>query len=361
MAATTVKVKEILENKGSEGLATALVGDGMFILDFAGVESVSFAALRVLISRRRAGKGISVINACEKVAERFEDSGVSALINVTRVPKPLDISEYSEFGGGFLSTAYNSQDGDSMLKMYGRNVPDEVVIREKNVARSVLLFGLNTPMVGTIYDCDGNKGLDFERIEGKRSFSRIISEEPSRMEELTVRFAKMCTQLHGTQCNTAVFGEKSAMYRNVLASSSAVDDLQRAKVMTFLDSVPVATTCLHGDMQLSNVITNGKEDFWIDLSDFAYGNHMFDLGMWYFLAMLNPEELCQHIFHLGKEQMAQIWDIFIREYFGASSDASKEEVSRMVEPFAALHMLYLGSLYGFKPGMMEYVKGVLSL
>ena len=360
MDTAILKVREIIENRGAEGLASALDADKSFILDFSGVESVSFAALRVLLVNRRAGRDISVINACDAVAEKFEDTGVSALVNVTRVPKPIDMSKYKEFGGGFLSTAYNSQDGDSMLKMYGENVPDEVVIREKNVARSVLLFGLNTPMVGTLYGCSEGKGLDFERIEGKRSFSRIISEEPGRMEELTVRFAKMCRHLHSTQCDTAIFGEKSEMYRKVLSASGTIDDGLRTRVMAFLDSVPLETTCLHGDMQLSNVITNGREDFWIDLSDFGYGNHMFDLGMWYFLSRLNPEELCQHIFHLGREQMSQIWDIFVREYFGAATEASREDVSRMVEPFAALHMLYLGSLYGFKPGMVEFASGVFA-
>lgn len=354
-----IKAAGILDTHGIEGLIGEMTQGVLYSLDFSGVSDISFASMRALLRCRRSGVHFSIINASDAVARRFEESGVSSYISVTRRPEPLDLQKYAEFGGGFLSTAYNSIDGDSMLKVYGANVPEEVVIREKNVARALMLFGLNTPMVGTIYEHGDSKGIDFERIEGKRSFSRIMSEEPERIEELTVRFAHMCKELHNTNCDTEIFSDRKILYRSVIEGSTAVNAAQKAEVLAFIDSIPDATTCLHGDMQPSNVITNGKEDFWIDLSDFGYGCPMMDLGMWYFLALLNPEELSQHIFHLSKQQMHLIWDIFIREYFGADTPEKKEEVHRSVEPYAALHMLYLGTQYGFKPGMMEFISKTL--
>lgn len=354
-----VKALEILDARGIEGLVSEMAPGSLYTLDFSGVEEISFASMRSLLRCRRSGVKFSIINASDSVARKFEESGVSAYISITRQPEPLDLKKYAEFGGGFLSTAYNSADGDSMLKVYGANVPEEVVIREKNVARALMLFGLNTPMVGTIYEHGDSKGIDFERIEGKRSFSRIMSEEPEKIEELTVRFAHMCKELHNTPCDTEIFSDRRILYRSVIEGSTAVNAAQKAEVLEFINSIPYATTCLHGDMQPSNVITNGKEDFWIDLSDFGYGCPMMDLGMWYFLALLNPEELTQHIFHLSKQQMGLIWDIFIREYFGADTPEKKEDVRIAVEPYAALHMLYLGSQYGFKPGMMEFISKTL--
>ena len=359
MISNIIKAKDILAEQGASGLETAMNADNIFTLDFDGVENISFASLRTLLNCYRKGFRFSVINASADVVERFVDSGVSSYIDITRKPKPVDLEKYSIFGEGYLSKAFNSQDGDSMLKMYGNNMPEEVVIREKNVARAVLLFGLNTPMVGTVYDYQGNKCLDFERIEGKRSFSRIISEEPDRIEELSLRFAKMCKQLHSTPCDTHTFTDRTIIYRNVIASSQAINEEQKAKVLAFIDSIPKATTCLHGDLQPSNVITNGKEDFWIDLSDFGYGYPLLDLGMWYFLSCLNPEELTQHIFHLSQDVMRNVWKIFATEYFGADTPQKQEKARQEVEPFAALHMLYLGSLYGFRPGMMEFIEKTL--
>lgn len=354
-----IYVSGVLDGCGADGIVAAMAAGDGFVLDFAGVGEIKFAALRALLRCRQAGKRFSIINAGTDVAERFEDSGVSSFITVTRRPKPLEIGKYDEFGAGFLSKAYNNGDGDSMIKVYNSRVPKQIVIQEKAVSRAVMLFGLPTPLVGSLYEDGEYMGIDFERIEGKRSFSRIISEEPGRLEEMTVRFARMCRKLHATQCDTNVFPDRTDFYRQAVMRCDAITDEEKARAMAFVDSLPVETTCLHGDMQLSNVITNGTDDLWIDLSDFGYGHHMLDMGMWYFLSMLNPEHLCQHIFHLSKAQMASVWDVFAGEYFDADTPDKKAGVIAEVEPYAALHMLYLGSNYGFEPGMLDFIRARL--
>ena len=340
----------------ADEVVKAMNADESYNLDFSDVTDINFAGLRALLRCRQNGQRFNVINAADAVVEKFEDTGVSTFIDVCRKPKPLSMGQYDEFGAGYLSKAYNSEDGDSMMKVYGDRVPKWVVYREKTIAKQVMIFGIPTPLVGSLYEDGGNTGLDFERIPGKRSFSRIISEEPERLREITIRFARMCKKLHTTECNTRVFSDRTNHYRNAVMNSTQITDEEKQKALRFIDNVPAETTCLHGDMQLSNVITNDKDDLWIDLSDFGYGNHMFDMGMWYFLSVLNTEELMDHIFHLKKKQMLEVWDIFVEEYFSATTDEEKAAVVKQVEPFAALHMLYIGSAYGFEPGMIEYIK-----
>ncbi|MCQ2077993.1 MAG: phosphotransferase [Bacteroidaceae bacterium] len=356
---TTIRLKGNLDGKNASALEGAMRNDAIYMIDFTDVEDVNFAALRALLNLRKSGLHFSVVNANSEVAEKFEDTGVSAFVPVCRKPKHLDMSKYIEFGASFLSKAYNSADGDAMIKVYSERTPHEVVMREKAVAKAVMLFGIPTPLVGTLYQDGESMGLDFERIEGKRSFSRIISEEPERLEEMTVRFAKMCKELHSKLCDTTVFTNKKMIYRPAILACKDITEEERQKALDFLDNVPNSTTCLHGDMQLSNVITNGKEDLWIDLSDFSYGCPMFDMGMWYFLSQLNPEHLMINLFHFGKKEMDQVWPIFVREYFGAKTEAEQAEVRKQVEPFAALHMLFLGATYGFEPGMLDFIKAKL--
>jgi len=322
---------------------------------------VNFAAMRILLRFRQAGHKFRIMNADPQVAEKFEDSGVSTFIDICRKPKKLDMSKYEEFGASFLSRAYNSEDGDSMIKIYGQRVPKWMVAQEKAVARAVMVFGIPTPLVGSLYESEDSSALDFERIEGKRSFSRIIAEEPERLEEMSRRFARMCKQLHSTECDTAVFSDKSIYYRMAVDRCKEFSAEEKKKVLAFIDSVPQVTTCLHGDMQPSNVVTNGIDDLWIDLSDFGYGNPMFDMGMWYFLSLLNTEQRSQDLFHLGLADMKRIWDFFIDEYYGADTPEKKEEATARIEPFAALHMLYLGATYGFEPGMTDFIRFKLNL
>lgn len=350
-----------LDENGADSIVGAMSSDSVvYVLDFGGVESISFAALRALLRARRSGnRRFCVVNANQDVAERFEDTGVSMFVNVCRKPKPLRLGQYDEFGAGFLSKAFNSEDGDSMMKVYGKRVPKWMVAQEKTVARAVMAFGIPTPLVGTLYEDGENTGLDFERIKGKRSFSRIISEEPDRMEEISRRFARMCKQLHSTDCDTNIFSDRKNHYRRAFDGCASLSNDLKARALAFLDGVPDATTCLHGDMQMSNAITNETDDLWIDLADFSYGNPMFDMGMWYFLARLIPEFRSMDIFHLTSAQMKQVWDIFVDEYFDARTDEAKNEVERRVQPFAALHMLYLGVTYGFEDGMLEFINDKL--
>ena len=356
---TVLIVNGDLDGKGVHELEAVMDADKRYTLDFNGVSSVSFSGMRALMNCHRNGRRFFIINACDNVMEMFEDTGVSSFLSVCRKPKSLDISKYEEFGGGYLSKSFNSADGDSMLKFYGSRIPAEMVYQEKNVAKKVFLFGIPTPMVGSLRAVDGSYAIDFERIEGKRSLSRVIADEPGRLEEIAVKFATMCKELHSTQCDVNVFEDRTIAYRNAVCRCNGLSEDEKNRILAFIDSVPKATTCLHGDMQLSNIITNGEEFLWIDLGDFGYGNPMFDLGMWFFLSMLNSEERADQIFHINKAALAKVWRIFAREYFGADTEDKQAESIRKVEPFAALHMIYLGSNYGFEPGMLDFAKSKL--
>jgi uncharacterized protein (TIGR02172 family) len=349
----------VLDAAAARRIVAALDAEHSPALDFDAVEDIHFGALRVLMNARRSGLRFSIINACDAVSDRFTDTGVSAWIDVCRKPRPLDLSRYEEFGASFLSKAYNSKDGDSMIKVYGTNVSKLAVAREKAVARAVMLFGLPTPLVGTLYETEGRTALDYERIEGKRSFSRVIAEEPERLGEMTRRFARMCRQLHQTPCDTALFRDSRAVHRQAVLDCPGLDEAARAAFLRFVDSIPAATTCLHGDMQMSNVITTGEEDLWIDLGDFGYGEPKLDIAMWYFLSRLNTEENVRQLFHLGLADLARIWDIFVEEYADARSSEEKQAFEQAVIPYAALHMIYIGVEYGFQPGLLDAARSLI--
>lgn len=352
----------ILDAAAAERLLDAAPADLSCIFDFSDVESVHFAALRRLMNARRAGRKFSIVNACDAVVERFTDSGVGTFIDVSRKPKPLDMSQYEEFGASFMSKSYNSFDGDAMIKVYGANASRELVVQEKATARAVMLFGIPTPLVGTLYEDGEKKALDFERIPGKRSLSRIMAEEPERTEEITRCFARMCRQLHATPCDPAIFRDRVQVHRQSVERCTAFTDQEKAPVLAFIDRIPAVTTCLHGDLQPSNVIrTPEGEDLWIDLGDFGYGHPLLDVAMLYFLTRLIDEGRAQHLFHMGLDELGRMWDIFADEYAEARSAEAKQAFEREVLPFAVLHMIYLGTEMGFVPGMTDQIRSMLGV
>ena len=67
-----------------------------------------------------------------------------------------------------------------------------------------------------------------------------------------------------------------------------------------------------------------------------------------------------HLFHLGKAQMREIWDIFCREYFGTSDAAVLAEKEEEVKRYCILHMIYLGCMGGFEPFMVPIVEAAMA-
>ena len=260
-------------------------------------------------------------------------------------PKPelVDMADYEESGDGFTAISYNHKGGDKMMKLYAPFIPLAEPLRELNVAWNLRDAGLNIPGALRLVTDGKRIGVEFERIHPKKSFARAISQEPDKLEQYALEFARECKKLHATPCDTKLFRPAGDRFRDALQKTTAFDDSEKAKISAFIDSVPPATTCIHGDMHIGNVITNGEKNFWIDLSAFSYGNPLFDLGMLYFVCHGQSDELSQKLFHVSSAQMLKVWETFVPEYFGSSE--TLESIDNKVRPFAAL-MVVLFTTWG---------------
>lgn len=272
-------------------------------------------------------------------------------------PKPelVNMEDYAESGDGFTAISYNHKDGKRMMKLYSEYIPTTVPIRELNVARAVIDMGIKTPKALRLVTDGKRIGVEFERVNPKKSFARAISQEPDKMEQYMIRFTKMVKQLHNTPCNTRVFNSISDHFRRAVNVAKDFTSDEKQKMLAFINSVPEQEYCMHGDVHIGNAIiqTETQEEYWIDLADFRYGNPLFDLGMFYFVSHFPDEELTQKLYHISGAQMNEVWRLFAREYFGA--DVSMKEVDDMLAPFAALYMVHFSSREGLMPGMKEYI------
>ena len=51
---------------------------------------------------------------------------------------------------------------------------------------------------------DGERfGAEYELVPNKRSFTRILSQEPERLQEISLEFAKQTKKLHSTKADTS--------------------------------------------------------------------------------------------------------------------------------------------------------------
>ena len=116
---------------------------------------------------------------------------------------------------------------------------------------------------------------------------------------------------------------------------------------------------MHGDLHIGNIITNGIENYWIDLADFHYGCPLFDLGMVYFTCHCDEEEMTYKLYHVHNKEMQEVWRIFVREYFGADTPEGLAEIDAKVLPYACLMMVFLGNRGPMFPFMRKLVEDTL--
>ena len=273
-------------------------------------------------------------------------------------PEPIDMADYEESGDGYTAVSYNHKDGKRMMKLYAEYMPHAVPEQELQMAWSIMDLGLHIPKALRLVTDGKRVGVEFERITPKRSFARAISQEPENLEKYTVAFAAECRKLHATPCNTKVFPSVKDHFNRVIDASKDFDDAQKVRLHAFVDGTPDATTCLHGDMHIGNIITNGEETWWIDLADFRYGHPYFDLGMLWFVCIANPsDEMAMRLFHINHAQMVRVWECFVRNYF--DDGTTPEEANRLIAPYGALYMIHFANRESMLPPWRDCIENTL--
>ena len=252
----------------------------------------------------------------------------------------ISLDDYVLSGGGANGESYDHKsDPTVMLKLYFPGKIEQP-LDEMLLARKVYRMGIPTPEPGDyVVTEDGRYGIRFHRIPGKKSYSRATGDNPAKAREYAAEFARMCLQLHSTHVDTTQFENVKERYYRLLEQNPFFTATEKDKIGRFISDVPDEDTAIHGDLQFSNAIFAGKERYFIDLGDFCYGNHLFDVGMVYLCCNLSPEEFIKETFHMDKATAIEFWKGFVPAYFGP--DRPLKEIDEMIRPFAGLKTLII--------------------
>lgn len=252
----------------------------------------------------------------------------------------ISLNDYVLTGGGANGESYdNKYDPSIMLKLY---FPGKIQqpLDEMNLARKVYDMGIPTPEPGDyVVTEDGRYGIRFKRIQGKKSYSRATADEPERVAQFASEFARMCRQLHSTHVDTTLFENVKERNLNLLEENPYFTAAEKDRLSRFICDTPDEDTAIHGDLQFSNAIFVGDQRYFIDLGDFCYGNHLFDIAMVYLCCNLSPEPFIQETFHMPKSLAQEFWRQFVPEYFGAGLPVG--EIDELIRPYAGLKTLII--------------------
>ena len=252
----------------------------------------------------------------------------------------ISLSDYVLSGGGANGESYDHKSDPSvMLKLY---FPGKIQqpLDEMILSRKVYEMGIPTPEPGEyVVTEDDRYGIRFRRILGKKSYARATGDEPGKVARFAAEFAGMCRQLHATRVDTTQFENVKDRYFRLLKENPFFTSSEKDRIGRFIADVPDEDTAVHGDLQYGNAIFVGDRRYFIDLGDFCWGNHLFDLGMVYVCCCLSDEDFIQETFHMPKSTAIRFWECFAPAYFG--EDIPLKDINELILPFAGLKTLII--------------------
>lgn len=255
--------------------------------------------------------------------------------------KKIDINEWTQVGEGGTAQAYTDKSGTRLAKLYNVSFEAERAKEEFFTARTIFELGIPTPEPYCLITDGVRTGAEYELIKNKRSFTRIIADDPKRLKEITLTFAEMAKALHATKADTSRLHSYKQRVMQFYEEKKMVPEDYKQKAMRFLETVPDSPFCLHGDLHIGNIITDGERNLWIDVGEFAYGAPEWDLCLMWNITHNMDAKRTDYLFHLTKEAMLEHWNIFLPAYLGTSDPERISEATQRILCFSATKVPYV--------------------
>ncbi|MBQ8007345.1 MAG: STAS domain-containing protein, partial [Lachnospiraceae bacterium] len=166
------------------------------ILDASALEYISSAGLRVILRLKKEYPDITVSNVSPEIYEIFDMTGFTEMMNVEKAYRVVSIDGCEEIGKGANGTIYRI-DKDNVVKVYNNADALEDIKHEREVAKLALILGIPTAISYDVVKVGDSYGSVFELLNA-RSFSKILANEPDKMDWCVKEYVDMLKKIHST-------------------------------------------------------------------------------------------------------------------------------------------------------------------
>ena len=288
------------------------------IIDAGGLEYISSAGLRVLLAAKKRCKGkiFRVVNVNDEVMNVFDVTGFSEIMDISRAVRQLSVEGCDRIGAGACGEVFRLDD-ETIIKLYYPRVKKEEIEQEKALAKKAFVMGVPTAISYDIVEADGRTGVVYELIKSK-TIGELIRSDEGHLEKYVDMYAAVCRQIHGIEAEPGQLPSFKDINRSDIPNVTGITEEERAYLHRFLDLIPDRMNCLHGDLNINNIMVQNGECCLIDMGEFSTGTPMFDLSRILFSMEFAgaakgefnsfyklPQDIVTHILHL-----------FLEKYFG---------------------------------------------
>ncbi len=298
------------------------------VLDAEGLEYISSAGLRVLLRIRKTHPEMRITGVNSEVYEILDMTGFTEMMPVEKAYRVVSVEGCEEIGRGANGTIYRI-DQDNVVKVYNNADALADIQHEREVAKLALILGIPTAISYDVVKVGESYGSVFELLNA-RSFSKILANEPEKMDWCASEYVKLLKKIHGTLVPA---GKLPDMKETALSWARFVQEYlpeeAGKKLVALVEAVPHDDHMIHGDYHTKNVELQNDEVLLIDMDTLAVGHPIFELASM-FNSFIGFSELDHEIikkfqgFDFGTS--TAFWHKSLAAYLGTECEAKIREV-----------------------------------
>ena len=177
----------------------------------------------------------------------------------------------------------------------------------------------------------------YELIRSK-TLSELIRADYANRDMYVRMYADICKKVRAIHTDDPVIPSFKDVNRADIAKIEGITEAERAYLHRFLDHVPDGDTCIHGDLNINNIMVQDGECCLIDMGELSTGMPMFDLSRIVFsMVYANTAPGTYNEFYkMPADQVREVYDLFFKAYFGC---ANVEEAEKSDPDVKWLHPL----------------------
>jgi len=299
------------------------------VLDIEDLEYISSAGLRVVLFLRKGNPNFKIINASSEVFEIFEMTGFSEMMTIEKAYRKLSVDGCEVIGRGANGEVYR-YDPDTIIKVYFNSdaLPD--IHRERQLARKALVLGIPTAIPYDVVKVGNSYGSVFELLNAK-SFTKIIAEDASKLDEVVTMYVDLLKKIHSTEVGADDMPNMKDVvsgWANFLKDYLPAEKAQ--KLVKLVSDVPENLHMIHGDYHTKNVMIQNGEVLLIDMDTLAYGDPVFEFASVFnaFVGFYEPygDDDRENFIGLTVRVSKEFFDKTVRLYFGTDDEEKLREI-----------------------------------
>ena len=251
------------------------------ILDAEKLEYISSAGLRVILRLVKEHRDLKITGVSSEIYEIFEMTGFTEMMTVEKAYRTVSVEGCEVIGEGFNGKVYRI-DRDNVVKTYKNADALSEIKHEREVAKLALILGVPTAISYDVVRVGDSYGSVFELLEA-RSFTKILIEEPERMDFCVKEYVKMLKKIHSIEVPEGKLPKiKEKVLRAVTRVKDTLPDGLGDKLLGMVEAIPDSDRMIHGDCHTKNIVLAGDEVLLIDMDTLSVGDPIFE-----FLYMYN--------------------------------------------------------------------------